>query len=168
MRLRLISAALLVLAGCRTAPSLLVPDDSGVQLAHTTIAAPNPAERGTYAVKLLYYGSGTDTHRAEYRDSVTIKTRAVNGTPYLRGGDAKKLKARWKYWGFDEKHLPVQARVWYPEGAGPFPLVLIVHGNHDMKQFSDPGYAYLGELLASRGYIVASVDENFLNGDLRI
>ena len=167
MRLRPITAALLLLAGCRTAPSLLVPDDSAVQLAHTTIAAPNPAERGTYAVKFLYYGSGTDTHRAEYRDSVTIKTRAVNGTPYLRGGDPKRLKARWKYWGFDEKHLPVQARVWYPEGAGPFPLVLIVHGNHDMKQFSDPGYGYLGELFASRGYIVASVDENFLNGDLR-
>jgi dienelactone hydrolase len=167
MRIRPISIALLVLAGCRTAPSLLVPDDSGVQLARTTIAAPNPAERGAYEVKFLYYGSGTDKNRAVYRDSVTIKTRAVNGTPYLRGGDPKRLKARWKYWGFDEKHLPVQARVWYPEGAGPFPLVLIVHGNHDMKQFSDPGYAYLGELLASRGYIVASVDENFLNGDLR-
>jgi hypothetical protein len=33
-----------------------------------------------------------------------------------------------------------------------------------MKQFSDPGYGYLGELLASPGYILASVDENFLNG----
>ena len=30
--------------------------------------------------------------------------------------------------------------------------------------FSDGGYAYLGELLASRGYIVVSVDQNFLNG----
>jgi hypothetical protein len=57
--------------------------------------------------------------------------------------------------------------VWYPEGDGPFPLVLIVHGNHNMKDFSDPGYAYLGELLASRGYILVSVDENFINGNLR-
>ena len=40
------------------------------------------------------------------------------------------------------------------EGAGPFPLVLIVHGNHDMAEFSDPGYEYLGELLASRGFIL--------------
>ena len=32
-----------------------------------------------------------------------------------------------------------------------------------MEDSSDPGYAYLGELLASRGFIVASVDENFLN-----
>ena len=45
--------------------------------------------------------------------------------------------------------------------------MLIVHGNHDMKDFSDPGYAYLGELMASRGFILASVDENFLNGNIR-
>jgi hypothetical protein len=36
-----------------------------------------------------------------------------------------------------------------------------------MKDFSDPGYDYLGELLASRGYILASVDENFINGGIR-
>jgi hypothetical protein len=45
--------------------------------------------------------------------------------------------------------------------------VLIVHGNHNMRDFSDPGYEYLGELLASRGYILASVDMNFLNGAIR-
>ena len=48
----------------------------------------------------------------------------------------------------------------------PCPLVLIVHGNHGMESFSDPGYAYLGELLASQGFIVVSVDENFLNSSL--
>ena len=167
MRLPTFLLAIVTIVGCRTAPALLVPDDSATQLARNSIAAPNPGESGKFGVKSLYYGSGTDKRRAEYRDSVTIKTRAVNGTPYLRGGDKKKLAARWKYWGFDEKRLPVQARVWYPDGPGPFPLVLIVHGNHNMKQFSDPGYAYLGEQLASRGYILASVDENFLNGDLR-
>lgn len=167
MRLRPLFPVLLTVVGCRIAPALLVPDDSATQLARNAIAAPNPGEKGPYGVKFLYYGSGVDKRRAEYRDSVTITTRAVNGTPYLRGGDKKRLAARWKYWGFDEKHLPVQARVWYPDAPGPFPLVLIVHGNHDMKQFSDPGYAYLGEHLASRGYIMASVDENFLNGDLR-
>jgi dienelactone hydrolase len=62
--------------------------------------------------------------------------------------------------------MPVNGRVWYPEGPGPFPLVLIVHGNHSMEDYSDPGYAYLGELFASRGYIFTSVDENFLNGSI--
>ena len=51
--------------------------------------------------------------------------------------------------------LPLNARVWHPAGDGPFPLVLVVHGNHRMEDFSDPGYAYLGETLASRGFIVA-------------
>src|SRR5690606_30096297 len=36
-----------------------------------------------------------------------------------------------------------------------------------MKDFSDPGYDYLGNLLASRGFILASIDENFLNGAIR-
>ncbi|MBV9787166.1 MAG: MFS transporter, partial [Chloroflexi bacterium] len=42
----------------------------------------------------------------------------------------------------------------------------IVHGNSRAEDFSDPGFAYLGELLASRGFIVASIDENFLNTNL--
>jgi hypothetical protein len=40
----------------------------------------------------------------------------------------------------------------------------MVHGNHYMLDLSDPGYAYLGELLASRGFIAVSIDQNFLNG----
>lgn len=71
------------------------------------------------------------------------------------------------YWGFDFKHFPVNGRVWYPDGPGPFPLVLIVHGNHSMEEYSDPGYAYLGEHLASRGFIFVSVDENFFNSSFR-
>ena len=74
--------------------------------------------------------------------------------------------ARKTYWKFDVDKLPLNARVWYPEGAGPFPLVLIVHRNHNLADFSDPGYEYLGELLASRGFILASIDENFVNGGL--
>jgi hypothetical protein len=42
----------------------------------------------------------------------------------------------------------------------------MVHGNHYMNDYSDTGYDYLGELLASRGYIFGSVDENFMNGYL--
>jgi hypothetical protein len=42
--------------------------------------------------------------------------------------------------------------------------VLVVHGNHAMSRPSEPGYAYLGEHLASQGYLVAAIDQNFLNG----
>lgn len=132
------------------------------------IAAPNPGDSGTYRVRFLYYGSGTDKRRPYYRDSVTLKTATVDASKFLPQFEREKKWAtkRAKYWGFGPSSFPLNARVWYPDGDGPFPLVLIVHGNHDMKKFSDPGYAYLGELLASRGYIFASVDENFLNGDI--
>ena len=124
------------------------------------------ALNGPNRVHLLFYGSGTDTRRPEYGSSVAIKTRSVDASLFFKDFDGWKRWTRKKYWGFDIDKLPLNARVWYPEGAGPFPLVLIVHGNHNMVEFSDPGYAYLGELLASRGFILASVDENFLNSGL--
>jgi dienelactone hydrolase len=138
-------------------------DDSAAVLSHQTIQAWNPGNPGTFKVKTLFYGSGDDKQRPEYRDQVTIKTKTVDASPYasITGTQAKTRK---DFFGFDLKKAPINARVWYPEGDGPFPLVLVVHGNHDWRQFSDPGYGYLGELLASRGFILASVDENFLNG----
>ena len=130
------------------------------------LAAPNPSDKGPYRVKLLFYGTGTDIRRPEYGRPVAIKARTVDASDFFEDFDGWKRWARKKYWGFDVDQLPLNARVWYPDGPGPFPLVLIVHGNHDMAEFSDPGYAYLGELLASRGFILASVDENFLNSGL--
>jgi dienelactone hydrolase len=126
----------------------------------------NPAEQGTYRVQKLFYGVGNDIRRPEYGAGVAIKTQTADASDFFKDFKGWKRWARKKYWGFDVDKLPLNARVWYPEGAGPFPLALIVHGNHDMAEFSDPGYEYLGELLASRGFILASVDENFLNGGL--
>ena len=132
--------------------------------------APNPSQPGSYAVATLCYGSGMDRHRPEYGDQVDIRTQSVDATPFVTNLSGFKAWARKKYWGFEPNSFPLNARVWYPQGDGPFPLVLIVHGNHKMEEFSDPGYAYLGELLASRGFIAASIDQNFLNaswaGDL--
>ncbi len=60
--------------------------------------------------------------------------------------------------------VPLHGEVRYPSGSGPFPLVLIVHGNASPSQPSEQGYFYLLDLLASHGIIAVSVDENFLNG----
>jgi len=130
------------------------------------LAASNPAATGPYPVKMLFYGAGTDIRRPEYGSTVAIKTRTVDASRFFEDFKGWKRWARKKYWGFDVDRLPLNARVWYPDGPGPFPLALIVHGNHNMAEFSDPGYEYLGELLASRGFILASVDENFLNSGL--
>ncbi len=128
------------------------------------IQAVSPLQKGPYQVEQLTYGSGNDRHRAAFEEEVTLQTESVNGVAFLDNWKGFGGWWRTKYWGFDSKSLPLNARVWYPQGVGPFPLALIVHGNHSMQDYSDEGYAYLGELLASKGIILASVDENFLNG----
>lgn len=128
------------------------------------IAEPNPANVGPNPVLTTFYGSGSDIRRPEYGKSVALKTHTVDASLFFKDFKGWKEKLRRHYWGFGFDKLPLNARVWYPQGDGPFPLVLIVHGNHDMAEFSDPGYEYLGQLLASRGFILASIDENFLNG----
>jgi len=127
------------------------------------LTLPDPSLPGPYEVRVLHYGTGRDRHRPEFGESVDLRTTAVDASSLMGGWDGVVGWARTNYWGFDARHLPLQARVFYPEAKGPFPLVLIVHGNHKAEEFSDAGYDYLGQLLASRGYIVASVDENFLN-----
>jgi hypothetical protein len=132
----------------------------------STIQANNrdfPLSKGSYAVKTLTYGSEKDLYRPAYRAKVSIKTNAINGLAFIDNWEGFGGWWREKYWGFDAKSLPINAHIWYPEGDGAFPLELIVHGNHNMQDYSDPRYEYLGELLASKGIILASVDENFIN-----
>jgi dienelactone hydrolase len=69
-----------------------------------------------------------------------------------------------RYWGFSAAAVPMNGTVWYPDGQGPFPVVVAVHGNHDPLKDSEFGYDYLGQHLASHGMIFASIDQNFLNG----
>ena len=124
----------------------------------------NPANYGPYPVAYTTYGSGRDAQRAEYGIMADLLTEAVDGSKFVSGWDGLSGKLRTWYFGFDETELPLNGRVWYPDGVGPFPLVLIVHGNHLAQEYSDPGYSYLGELWASRGMITVSVDQNFING----
>ncbi len=125
----------------------------------TPLDVPDPSNPGSYAVRTITYGSGSDRHRPEFARDADIVTTRVDGSRLIETWSA----LRTGYWGFDSRTIPRNARVWYPAGNGPFPLVLMVHGNHFMEDYSDVGYAYLGTLLASRGFIVASVDQNFLN-----
>jgi dienelactone hydrolase len=128
------------------------------------LAVPDPVNVGPNPVLTTFYGAGSDIRRPEYGKSVAIKTKTIDASLFFKNFKGWKEKLRRRYWGFGFDKLPLNARVWYPQGDGSFPLVLIVHGNHDAADFSDPGYEYLGQLLASRGFILASIDENFLNG----
>lgn len=125
---------------------------------------PNPGEPGAYEYKYFTYGNGTDKRRPEYAEEVAYKTETVDASLIIPEWKGKKAKWRERYWGFGMKEFPINGRTWMPEKEGKLPLVLIVHGNHGMEHHSDPGYAYLGELMASKGFITVSVDENFING----
>jgi hypothetical protein len=145
------------MAGCGTTSYLA--DISYMRDYHVEpIDAADPSLDGPYSYRTYFYGSGDDKHRKEFGKSVDFKTDPVDARPFMGTFDNMP-----RYWGFDFDSLPLNGRVWFPDGKGPFPLVLIVHGNHNMKDFSDPGYEYLGKLLAGRGFIAVSVDENFLN-----
>lgn len=118
----------------------------------------DPSQEGSYKVKTLTYRTpGSYRKELEQKDSLT--TSSIDGSAFVE----KWSSLRTKYLGFGPDKMPINGIVWYPEGKGPFPLVVIVHGAHLMTDYSDPGYEYLGKLLASHGYITVSVDENFLN-----
>jgi dienelactone hydrolase len=151
----------------RAAPAAAAP---GAALAAAPGAAPgaagpyDAAARGPFGVRTSTYGSGASVRRPEYGADATFRTPSVDGSALFGGyGGWAGSFFRW-YWGFDFDALPLDGLVWQPEGAGPFPLVLLVHGNHAMSVPSEPGYAYLAEHLASHGYLVAAIDQNYLNG----
>jgi len=124
----------------------------------------NPALAGKFKFQSMTYSPGTDHWREEYGTSTTIKSKTVDATRLLPDWKGKKKKWRERYWKFGPKEFPLNGRISLPEGEGPFPLVLIVHGNHNMIDYSDDGYGYLTELMASHGVIGISVDQNFING----
>jgi dienelactone hydrolase len=128
------------------------------------LKAENPASEGSYRVREIHYGSQLTRNRPEFGNRVDIITQTVDGSDFVGEGDNLKMKLRKILLGHDLEHMPLNGTVWYPDAHGSYPLVLIVHGNHNLADFSDPGYEYLGRHLASRGFISVSVDENFLNG----
>ncbi|MUT66699.1 alpha/beta hydrolase [Paenibacillus sp. NEAU-GSW1] len=133
--------------------------DDADSIAVNAIQADDPSLQGNYSYREFTYGSGKDRHRSSFGDEAELLSTSVDASAYI----TKWSWLKQLYWGFDEHNLPLNGTVWMPEGEGPFPLLLMVHGNHLMEDFSDGGYRYLGELMASRGIIAVSVDENFLN-----
>ncbi|WP_372636252.1 MFS transporter [Cohnella sp.] len=122
----------------------------------TTMA--NPAEPGPYQVKTLTYGSASPQRKSLLAED-SLVTKPVDGSAFV----TKWSSLRTKTFGFGPEAMPLNGSVWYPDGEESFPVVVAVHGNHLATDDSDPGYEYLGRLLASRGYIFVSIDENFLN-----
>lgn len=111
-------------------------------------------ENGSYAVSVIDYGQD---------NTFDIVTECVDISKIAeREGLVGKVHEL--YFDNSLEEAPVAGRIWYPEGLTDCPVMFIVHGNHDFSVPSYLGYDYLGEYLASNGYVVVSVDENILNG----
>ena len=124
----------------------------------------DPSAKGEYEIEYFTYGAGDNPRRPEFGARRRLESRTVDASKLLPEWKGIKARMRERYWGFGLDEAPLNGLVWAPVGDGPFPLALIVHGNHGMEDYSDTGYRYLGELLASRGFIAVSVDQNYING----
>lgn len=123
----------------------------------------DPAARGSFKVQTLTYGAGTPYRIAEYGEDASLLTSPVDGRALLSSWRGVRGAARTRYWGFGPDQLPLNGTVYYPDAPGPFPLVILVHGNYMMQGRSDRSFDYLAPLLASRGYVAVTIDQNFLN-----
>lgn len=149
--LALVTTAALVWPGA--APAETAPERAGG-------AEFDPSRPGPHAVRTFSYGSGDTEGAGRYGTEVDVVSDTLDAAQMLPEWQADSTRTR--VWGFDASALPVNATVWAPEDDGEFPLVLIVHGNaqHDRSEL---GFDYVAEQLAGHGYVVASIDQSFLN-----
>jgi len=142
-----------------------MPDKAVLALPHAdkiqyqaSLIPSDPSLPGNYNYSIHYYA--TPGQKIDpYPGQNAMPAPTVDASALLQGWSF----IRKSQLGYEPDALPLNARVYMPEGSGPFPLTLILHGNHESGDRSDDGYAYLCELLASRGIIAVAVDENFLN-----
>ncbi len=130
----------------------------------TPLADPGQAGPGTWS-DVVYAAPGLDystsTAPAEY--AVFEAPTPGYATRTIDISDFGSLPTTYN-WSFTASAAPINGLLRVPDGGGPFPLAVFVHGNHSGNENSTPGYVYLMELLASHGILAASVDCNFLNG----
>ena len=126
-----------------------------VQQAGTVAGFKAQLQKGDYTVESLEYSplQGSEL------ESDTIDLSFCVENPGGWNGLRRKL-----FFDYDIKKAAIAGKVWYPKEGSDCPVVFLVHGNHSILEESYLGYGYLGEYLASHGYVVVSVDENVLNG----
>ena len=120
----------------------------------STLAALEPSlGTGPYDVETIDYGPEEE-----------LEAGTVSLTRYMHR-DTDELSGKYvdTYLDYSLSQVPLRGRVWYPAGGENCPVLFIAHGNHEITTESYLGYAYLGEYLASHGYVVVSVDQNACN-----
>ncbi|MBR1693142.1 MAG: chlorophyllase, partial [Lachnospiraceae bacterium] len=124
-------------------------------------------QNGNEPVGVLEYGA--EQKRVKPPEEMVeddLESTSADLEAYVDGYSGLSAKYRELYLGYDIHNVPLAGRIWYPKRKEHCPVLFILHGNHDFTSQSYLGYAYLGEYLASHGYVVVSVDENFCNGNI--
>lgn len=107
---------------------------------------------GHYTVLSATY----DTKNADIiSKTINLKSYASNK------GVAGYIKEKYQGYGLNE--VPIRGKIWYPKEAQNCPVLFMIHGNHNYVEESYLGYEYLGQYLASYGYVMVSVDQNACN-----
>lgn len=105
----------------------------------------------TYKVEKITYGPKSAYDYGE-----------ENYAPYLR---LPKGQDRWRklFFGYTPSHVPYEGDLYLPVGVKNAPLLVFVHGNHNMIEDNKGGYDYLGRYLAARGVAFQSVEQSHFN-----
>lgn len=110
-------------------------------------------KKGPYRTLTASYGTG---------EPGDLESETVNISRFAEneglGGFFKE-----KYQGYPLTEVPLSGMIWYPAEISNCPTLFLIHGNHSWLTDSYLGYEYLGEYLASHGYVTVSVDENACN-----
>lgn len=123
--------------------------------------------KGNNQVSIIEYGAEKKRVKPAKKKGITyLESETMNLSPYVDGYEGVDAKYRELYQGYTIKNVPLAGRIWYPEEKSNCPVLFIIHGNHNFTTQSYLGYDYLGKYLASHGYVVVSVDENFCNGGI--
>jgi hypothetical protein len=133
----------------------------GLQL--TPVDRPLYASGETTHFNKIIYGSATPQRQQQYI-SPDWKTQTINLDSLLPPLLPEKRHNRNTFWQFSATQFPLNAQVWLPTNIPQkAPLMVIMHGDHFMEEYSEAGYGYLGTFLAKQGIITVSIDANALN-----
>ncbi|MDD7363163.1 MAG: hypothetical protein SPI65_02920 [Peptoniphilus sp.] len=105
----------------------------------------------TYDVEVVHYGPGED-----YDFGTENYARYVTVPKY-------QDKLRKRHLGYTPSRVPYEGELYMPKGKRHTPLLVFVHGNHNMVEDNMGGYDYLGRYLAARGISFASIDQSHFN-----
>jgi hypothetical protein len=132
----------------------------------------NPSRKGEFSYQRIVYASPDLDYGNLATEHVKIDRRYYSLPPIYALNTYEEYDSFsdpvWQTSAIDLQNLyikevPLNGVFYLPDGDGPFPLVVLVHGRYYSEERSDLGFEYICSFLASHGIITATVDMNDFN-----